>query len=570
MVPPVQDPTLVEIVRTLIAGGESYDVELKSAWEFGPNGKTPRDLRAVAKDIGETLVAFANSDGGDLVVGVEDSGTITGVPWDGDKLLYLVQAPRHQVRDADLGARVFEVSVDGHRVLLFRVSDHPGAVVVTSDGRCLWRRGAPARSEPVPPVEVERRRRHRLGDTAYEAMPVAGATLDDIAIPEGILAGKPHLARLGDVETLLRYWNLTEGRNGSLVLRRAALLLFARDPLRWHANNRLRMRRVLGGGEGFGASLRTQEIDLPGPIARLIPAAIERLKADLSVEAKLTELFTTTLVLPAEAVEECIVNAAAHRNYAVEGAAIEVLLYPEQVEFRSPGKLPEPLTVEDLRAQQGAHRARNPIIMRVLRDLGWTRDQGEGMKRIFASMAQLELHEPELDQVADTFIVRLSTRSRYDQETKEWLSAYGPFGLLPSERRYVVALRKASRGRMSVDRLARRLGRSFDETKAALMELERKGIVWHGSKSRTFHLVAPLSVPHERALRLFRGAGIAVDPATVIDVLTLSALLGVGDERAAAQSAERLRESGILAPAGKHRWKLGPSLLEYAATRGTD
>jgi len=38
-------------------------------------GRAPRDLREIAADIGQTIVAFANSDGGDLVVGVEDNGT---------------------------------------------------------------------------------------------------------------------------------------------------------------------------------------------------------------------------------------------------------------------------------------------------------------------------------------------------------------------------------------------------------------------------------------------------------------------------------------------------------------
>jgi ATP-dependent DNA helicase RecG len=129
------------LIRTLLASGESYYVEFKSAWDYGPEGKAPRDLKLVARDIGEALVAFANSDGGDLLVGVEDSGSLTGVPWEGDKLLYLLQSPRHQVKEADIGARVIEASVDGHCVLLFRVPEYPGEPVVTSDGRCVWRTG---------------------------------------------------------------------------------------------------------------------------------------------------------------------------------------------------------------------------------------------------------------------------------------------------------------------------------------------------------------------------------------------------------------------------------------------
>jgi ATP-dependent DNA helicase RecG len=100
----VSSPDIESIVRTLIKTGESYYVEFKSAWSYGPEGKQPRDIKDVARDIGRELVAFANAEGGDLLVGVEDDGMITGIPWDGDKFRYLVQAPQHQVRDVDLGS----------------------------------------------------------------------------------------------------------------------------------------------------------------------------------------------------------------------------------------------------------------------------------------------------------------------------------------------------------------------------------------------------------------------------------------------------------------------------------
>jgi hypothetical protein len=263
------------------------------------------------------------------------------------------------------------------------------------------------------------------------------------------------------------------------------------------------------------------------------------------------------------------VNAVAHRNYAIEGSAIEVLLFPDRVEFRSPGKLPEPLTIDDLKEQRGVHRSRNPLLMRVLRDLGWTRDQGEGMRRIFGAMSQVELHEPELEEVSDTFIVRLSTRSIHDEETQAWIAAYGPYGLLPEERKYMVALRRAEDASLSVDRLARALGEPFDKTKPKLVELERKGLVWHAPKSRNYHLVEPLVVPHERAYRLLTGAHVRLAADTSLDMPTLQRIVRAPDEQRARLAVDRWRESGILAPAGKGQWKLGQSFLAYVDTRAS-
>src|SRR5690606_32374125 len=127
----------------------------------------------------------------------------------------------------------------GHRVLLFRVQRYPTEAVVTADGRCLAREGD--RSVPMRPREITARREDRLGES-YESQPMPGATLDDLAL-ESVARTRDALPR-GSIldllerspEDLLRYWNLVEQRNGTIVLKRAALLLFAREPLRWHPN----------------------------------------------------------------------------------------------------------------------------------------------------------------------------------------------------------------------------------------------------------------------------------------------------------------------------------------------
>ena len=553
---------LVSIVRALIQGGESYYVEFKTAWTYGPEGKSARHRRDIATDVGEAVVAFANADGGDLLIGVEDSGDVTGLPddWTGDKLHYLLNAHQSQVK-GQVSVDVHDVLFEGRHVLLFRVRDPSLEIVVTADDRCLTRRGKT--SQPNLPDEITKYRQHHRGDVRYEAEPVPSASLDDLDIPDALVAKSPHLQGLADKQALLRYWNLVEGRNGTVVLKRAALLLFATEPLRWHPNNRVRLQRVVSGQEGTGPRLGTRENEILGPIASMLPTVISILRGELEVEARLSEIFSVTHVLPIEAVTECVVNAVAHRNYAVEGNAIEIVFHPNHVEFKSPGKLPEPLTVDDLKQRRGVHRARNPLMMRVLRDLGWTRDQGEGMRRIFEAMAQVELHEPELEVRSDTFFVRLQTRSIHDEGTQAWLSAYGPYGLRPDQRKYLIAIRVGG-GAKSIDKLARRLGESFDDTRKRLVELERQGFVWHAPKSRSYHLVEPLVVPHERAYRLLTGAGFAVDATTTLDLAALHLLAGSTAQR----TIDRWRESGILTPTGKGTWKLGDSLLEYAQARG--
>ena len=67
---------LDERARTAISLGESHFREFKSALQGPPGSKTARETKSIGKDIGEALVAFANADGGELLIGVEDLSLI--------------------------------------------------------------------------------------------------------------------------------------------------------------------------------------------------------------------------------------------------------------------------------------------------------------------------------------------------------------------------------------------------------------------------------------------------------------------------------------------------------------
>lgn len=71
---------LADRVRNTLILGESHFREFKCSWEGKPDNKKPRLTKAICADIGEALVSFANADGGAILIGVEDDGTITGIP----------------------------------------------------------------------------------------------------------------------------------------------------------------------------------------------------------------------------------------------------------------------------------------------------------------------------------------------------------------------------------------------------------------------------------------------------------------------------------------------------------
>src|SRR5574341_448649 len=83
---------LEERIKLALRVGESQFREFKSAFEGEPGQKKPRRVKFVAEDIGRTLVAFATADGAELLVGVGDDGSVTGLPYSENQVKRLVAA----------------------------------------------------------------------------------------------------------------------------------------------------------------------------------------------------------------------------------------------------------------------------------------------------------------------------------------------------------------------------------------------------------------------------------------------------------------------------------------------
>ena len=128
---------LVERIKNEIQLGESQFTEFKSALEGRPGAKKPRQVVQVCRDIGNELVAFANADGGVLIVGVEDNREITGVPHSEDELESMLAAPgTHVLKDQSLPLiDASKVEVDGHTILFFSVSKGTSQIYQLPDGR---------------------------------------------------------------------------------------------------------------------------------------------------------------------------------------------------------------------------------------------------------------------------------------------------------------------------------------------------------------------------------------------------------------------------------------------------
>ncbi len=468
--------TLQERVRASLAMSESHFREFKSAWEGPPGDKRPRDPKTIRRDIGETLVAFANADGGELLVGVEDDGSITGVPHDDTCRRTLLDAWRTHVHartplDRPIALRIRLEDID---ILYFSVEKGTAVVHLTQEGRCLQRKDR--ESVPVASEVINFERQERLS-REYDRGFVDGA--DETSLHEEVLAAAGNLVAPGlSREKVLQLLGLAEYAGASLRLRRAAIILFARDVSKWHPRCEVRVLRVSGTELRTGREYNVvADKHVVGNIVELLQSAWDELRPYL-VETRLGPdgRFQEQVRYPEDACREALTNAIAHRDYTMEGRAIEVYVFDDRLEVRSPGALLSTVTVEGLKSLAGVHQSRNTALARTLRELGYMREMGEGFRRMFQLMRAHDLVEPEVTADSQQFAVALRHRSVFSEEDQRWISAFEEFRLERDEEKVLLLGRHGES--LSVQQIMDAVDIVDTEDYRALIErLQNKGLI---------------------------------------------------------------------------------------------
>ncbi|MFQ6092807.1 MAG: ATP-binding protein [bacterium] len=426
-------------IKRLIKQPEGQFFEKKSCLERKADGKIRRrKAKDVAKDVAETLSAMANADGGSLILGVEDDDTVTGVNYPSDRIQVIEKAPLNLLRPP-LKTALMRKHIQKEMLLVFNVDWSPKVHQLT-DGRYLLRVGDS--NIPFPAKDIEAIKRSKL-QALWENQIVEGAIIEDLnheLIRE--LASKVGVNT--NIEKFLQYYKLIEYYNRTIKLKRAALLLFGKDLLRWHPRCGIDFVKFEGTERRYGQALnivKRKRIEMP--LVLLIEEAYRVVSPHIKERQVLHDLFfVEQLEYPSFAWQEAIVNAVAHRDYSILGLSIEIWMFDDRIEVRSPGLLPEPVTIERLLKRERIHASRNPLIVRVLTDLGYMRETGEGIPRMFEEMEKNGLYPPELRIEADSiFTVVLKNQPVYTPDDLQWLERYSTIPLSSNQKRILLFAR---------------------------------------------------------------------------------------------------------------------------------
>jgi ATP-dependent DNA helicase RecG len=431
---------LTQRVRNTIALGESHFREFKSAFEGLPGQKQPRPVKKMCEEIAEALVAFANADSGELLVGVEDDGTITGVPHNEGTRGQLIHAPQTHILAGQtlplLSATPLEL--DNRTVLFFSVAKGTSEVYQLAGGGCKKRHEKETIPASASQIQFDRA---EIRSREYDREFVDAATVNDLDLNLLQNAANTYINGLG-IEYYLQQVGLAEYGPGGLRIRRAALLLYARDIQRWQPHSHVRILRFAGTEiQSGGLYNGTLDETVVGNISNLLVNGWKIIRPFLTYKTEFGDdaRFEQKYVYPELACQEALVNAIAHRDYTAS-SGIEVYIFDDRLEIKNPGSLLSTLSIADLRSLKGVHESRNALIAKILRENNHVmRELGEGMRRMFDLMFESELQQPALSSGGGSFSITFNSKSAFSMQQEKWLLMFQQFHLTPNQKRILVA-----------------------------------------------------------------------------------------------------------------------------------
>jgi ATP-dependent DNA helicase RecG len=372
-------------IRQLIKEGRSVRAE----W-------LPQD--AIPSEIAAVLVAMANSQGGTLLIGVARSGGVVGVR-DGESTIDRVLQAALSVEPPLIIPLPRIVRVGQKSIVAVNI---PMGLphVYALEGRYLYR--SDTENTPLNPRELRRLMMER-GELSFETEVAYDASIDDIdwEKAEAYAANLRGIREAGVQQLLLKRGCLTEER-GRLRPTNAGILLFGKDPQRYIPSAEIIAVRFAG--EEMRDTFTRQDLvgTLPDQIRRAETFLVDHLRK--GVQLRHTMERQENFEYPLEAARELIVNAVAHRNYSLGGDSIRTFIFSNRMEVHSPGGLPGPVTVANIKDERFS---RNPIIVQVLADMGFIERLGYGVDRVIELMKQQHLRAPEFKERAGGFCVVL-------------------------------------------------------------------------------------------------------------------------------------------------------------------
>ena len=378
-----------------------------------PEGKTlefKRDLSSPDR-VMHSIIAFANTAGGTIVVGVDD-GTkqVRGLA----DPLKEVDRLANLVSDHIVPRLVVNIEiVSWHSKQLLIAQTYPSSnrphhfKSLGSEDGVFVRIGASNRKADAPLIrELSRMVRNET----FDEMPLAhlSATAIDFHVATELFKKHRRLKK-ADLHALHA---VTEHHN-KLVPSVGGVLLFGKKPEKEFPDAWIQCGRF-----GTDKSVIADSIECHGVLTKVTDEAFEFIEKHTLHGATITGLKRKdTTNIPLQAARELLVNAVVHADYSQQGAPIRVAIYDDRLEIDNPGVLLSGLTLADIK--QGNSKLRNRVIGRVFKELRYIEQWGSGILNAIGECKKMGLPEPVFEEFAFRFRATISLLPEQEPELDE-------------------------------------------------------------------------------------------------------------------------------------------------------
>lgn len=366
-----------------------------------------KSVRISPAKLQETFVAFANSDGGDLYVGIEDKSK------QGERLIGfkeqedangVISTLLEQTTPSVENVLVEFIDLEDNGLILhFGIPKSP-KVHYTASSDCYIRVNASK-------LKIKGERVTQLGYSKGAEL-YERKTVDDLDIEE--VLESPHLQNYMkrvnsqlDPEIFLRKQRLLTKKEEVRMPNVGCVLLFDEEPqATLQTRCAIKIYRLRTSEKEYRREqLEEMPITVNGTVETLISKSIAQVAKYIDGASFNDGDRIVKLQYPAEALKEILVNAVIHRDYSLNDD-IHIRIFDNRVEVRSPGRLPGYMTIDNLYEDRFS---RNPNIVRMLHNLPnpVNHDIGEGLDTAKNELKKAGLVAPNFEEAENAFIVTI-------------------------------------------------------------------------------------------------------------------------------------------------------------------
>jgi ATP-dependent DNA helicase RecG len=368
-------------LKELIERGETQCLEFKES-------------SGLKDEIGETISAFSNSDGGTVIIGVSNSGGVHGVDIGKNTLEELANYIKRNT-DPQAFPSVKIQEIGGKKVVMIEVEESQEKPVFFKNH--AYKRVGKT-NQRISSSELRKLAKESGERVYWDEQICEDASLEDIEEDKvrWYLERREKIRKVKkpekmDIDTLLLNIGAAKKVNSEVKPTNAGILFFGKNPQRFVLQSQLRTAR-------FAGKTLTRDfldrLDCLGTLWEMVEGSEDFVRKNIRLFGFRTEYSfqrIDKLEYPIKAIREGIINALIHRNY-FEPADTRVAIFDNRIEIISPGSFPEGVTPEEPK-----HVPVNPVLCQLMYDAGFIEKYGTGIYMIKELCEEYGIQEPEYE-----------------------------------------------------------------------------------------------------------------------------------------------------------------------------